>query len=424
MQANHLKKSLLALAISQLISHGAQAAQIEVNNAGDDGEGCTFREAVERINTAGAVNNNGCLSRVSAFGTRDSISFSVPSVTLKSEVIIEKDLAINRFTFDPPVTIKGDGSDGLFYIRNSNVTFNKATLTGGAESSGGGAIGAEDSTITLNNSTVQNNSADDGAGILAIFSSITLNHSTVQNNSANNSGGGILVGSGSFVALNDSSVLNNFASNGNGGGISISGASVQIANSTISGNTSGASGGGIGITSTASAASITNSTITGNSAASGGGLSAANQNVTLQNNLIVGNESSEAGSAEFLVTSQTLPSSNVRNNLIGSSYSIASTISDTNIILNADTLSSIIGPLADNGGPTLTHALREGSPAINAGDSEVCAAEPINNLDQRGELRGEPCFIGAVEFFEPDPEPDGTFFVVPTKNGKSVIVEL
>jgi hypothetical protein len=43
--------------------------------------------------------------------------------------------------------------------------------------------------------------------------------------------------------------------------------------------------------------------------------------------------------------------------------------------------------LKDNGGPTQTIALLANSPAINAGDADVCATAPVNGLDQRGYLR-------------------------------------
>ena len=49
--------------------------------------------------------------------------------------------------------------------------------------------------------------------------------------------------------------------------------------------------------------------------------------------------------------------------------------------------------LADNGGPTLTHALLAGSPAIDAGDTAVCPA-----TDQRGVARDAACDVGAFEF--------------------------
>lgn len=57
-------------------------------------------------------------------------------------------------------------------------------------------------------------------------------------------------------------------------------------------------------------------------------------------------------------------------------------------------------PLADNGGPTSTHALPPGSPAIDAGDNAICAAIPVSGKDQRGVVRpqGERCDLGAFEW--------------------------
>lgn len=59
----------------------------------------------------------------------------------------------------------------------------------------------------------------------------------------------------------------------------------------------------------------------------------------------------------------------------------------------------MLGPLQDNGGPTLTMEPGPGSAAIDAGDDAVCAAAPVNGLDQRGVIRpvGPQCDIGAVE---------------------------
>ena len=58
-----------------------------------------------------------------------------------------------------------------------------------------------------------------------------------------------------------------------------------------------------------------------------------------------------------------------------------------------------LGSYGKHGGSTMTFSLLAGSPAINQGDNAICAAAPINNLDQRGVIRpqGTQCDIGAFE---------------------------
>jgi hypothetical protein len=62
-------------------------------------------------------------------------------------------------------------------------------------------------------------------------------------------------------------------------------------------------------------------------------------------------------------------------------------------------LDPLLGPLDDNGGPTSTRALLSGSPATDAGDDQVCAAPPVDGVDQRGYPRQyhPHCDIGAFE---------------------------
>jgi len=65
--------------------------------------------------------------------------------------------------------------------------------------------------------------------------------------------------------------------------------------------------------------------------------------------------------------------------------------------------------LQNNGGPTQTVAVLADSPAINAGDQAVCAADPVNDRDQRGFVRpGDDfpnCTIGAYEYLAVAPRP-------------------
>jgi hypothetical protein len=67
---------------------------------------------------------------------------------------------------------------------------------------------------------------------------------------------------------------------------------------------------------------------------------------------------------------------------------------------------AMLGPLQDNGGPTETHDLLPGSPAIDAGGN--C---PPPDTDQRGVTRpqGAACDIGAVEYL---PEPGGSVMLI------------
>ena len=59
----------------------------------------------------------------------------------------------------------------------------------------------------------------------------------------------------------------------------------------------------------------------------------------------------------------------------------------------------VLGPLQNNGGPTQTMARGAGSAARDAANDAICAAPPVDNLDQRGIARpqGPHCDIGAVE---------------------------
>ena len=68
--------------------------------------------------------------------------------------------------------------------------------------------------------------------------------------------------------------------------------------------------------------------------------------------------------------------------------------------INSDPM---LGPLQNNGGPTQTMALLPGSAAIDAANDAICAAPPVNNLDQRGITRpqGPHCDIGAYEAMLP-----------------------
>jgi hypothetical protein len=151
-----------------------------------------------------------------------------------------------------------------------------------------------------------------------------------------------------------------------GGGLSRNFSSgIKIRNSTISGNTSDGDGGGIYLSGSFDAVAIVSSTIAFNSAGSGhqgGGIfftPGANTSLALRNTIVADNVA-DGGGADVAG-----PMTSRGYNLIQDPRGAVITGDETGNIYGQDPL---LGPLQDNGGPTPTHALGDGSPAIGAGD--------------------------------------------------------
>lgn len=168
---------------------------------------------------------------------------------------------------------------------------------------------------------------------------------------------------------------------GDGGGLYNSG-TLALTGSTIVSNTAH-SGGGL---SNYGTLTFTSSTISNNAASgSGGGVWSSFGTATARDSLLAGNTTDCSGA----LTSQGY---NLIQNATG--CTISGTL--TGVVTGTDPL---LGSLQANGGPTLTHALLAGSPAINAGDPAGCQ-DNIGNIlsaDQRGAPRVGRCDIGAYE---------------------------
>jgi hypothetical protein len=280
-----------------------------------------------------------------------------------------------------------------------------------------------------------------GAGILAegggihAANNFTLKHSVIANNVAGVAdeaafGGGFLVQNGSFK-MYDSTVSGNHAgtsgSYGYSGGGSVGAGDVVISNSTIAGNTATARVGGLSVA--GSSAVISNSTISGNIAVSGfvGGILLANvATVQIGNSTIAFNNAATATAAFSLyapgvavyaagagTSNVTVQSSVFSNNTFGSSqYDLSiksgSSVAGANNLVHVTGSEvpagtklgalgcPLLGPLRDNGGPTLTHALASNSPAVDAGNNAAALTS-----DQRGapfvRVSGTAADIGAYE---------------------------
>ncbi len=279
--------------------------------------------------------------------------------------------------------------------------------------------------LTLDHSIVRNNHAGDycwGSGIANIAGTVIIRWSTISDNDCSylGYGGGIYIGQdATSVKIYNSVIHHNTAATG--GGI-YNRKSLIIVNSTISSNTavSGASNsGGGGIFNDNGSVELWNVTIAGNDGAnSGGGIYFTNTYggyVTLHNSILANNIANYGSDCSGAIGS-------AGYNLIGDSSGCTFN-STTGDQVDID---PSIGSLQDNGGPTLTHWLYAGSPAIDGGKPAGCVDDlgaPLN-IDQRGYPRpldgnGDSnaiCDIGAYEADPanlPPPPPQSQWYVTP-----------
>jgi len=274
---------------------------------------------------------------------------------------------------------------------------------------GGGILAG---TITLYTSTLSGNvalganpdtfTAAYGGGAMAYFGAIGLYDSSVTGNRAAHAlsdthgsyctGGGVFADFGGYALR--STVADNY-SYGTGGGLAAH-AGIFLTDSTISGNTAKfKTGGGVFARVVGDGVQFNNSTIAFNNAAAGGGIYILGQPhaVLLQSTIVAKNSAGGAQADLAVATPLTIAGT---NNLVPAA--------GAGLTLPAGTLHGdpLLLPLADNGGPTRTHALAPGSPARNAG------ANPAGlSTDQRGYPRvaGVAADIGAVEMAVAGPAP-------------------
>jgi len=329
---------------------------------------------------------------------------------------------------------QGRGIESLnrLYMAESTVAQNSTQSIPGFTTAGGGIL-VTGGTATLERSEVAGNRASFQAGFpgyggsgpgygggIATSGSLTLLQTSVSDNTADlnpydgsgGHGGGLAVFANGEALLVNSLVSGNVANahyygDGHGGGIYAAGR-LKLINSTVSGNQARgyqnaysnalASGGGI-FASISSDVDLVNSTIYGNVAYRGAGLMAGS---------IV-----TAAHSVFWNPGGVNPGANCEARLSSGGYNMLGPEGcpmwgqppDPTSTVVAD---PVLGPLQDNGGPTLTHALLPGSPALNAIPLEECTYDDDSDpdtpevpltTDQRGVRRPQNgrCDIGAYE---------------------------
>jgi hypothetical protein len=311
--------------------------------------------------------------------------------------------------------LSGNSGTAIYNFNNFDaaVTVNNCTLSGNSgvgiynEGQNGGA------TLTITNSTISGNSA---GGIVNWgfngSAGLTIINSTVSGNSSGDGGGGIL----------------SVASGGNSGY-----SMVTVSNSTISGNSAGDGGGiyNIGDYRSFAGLSVNNSTISDNSAAFGGAIENYRGMLEISSTTFSGNSASVGGgiyndysccgNATVSLQNTILKAGGIGENIFNNSGTVTSLgynmssdkgggyLTGPGDQINTDPL---LSSLQDNGGPTFTHALLPGSPAINAGDPTFT---PPPSYDQRGpdywRVRSDRIDIGSFEVqagSTPPPTPTAT----------------
>ncbi|MAT98454.1 MAG: hypothetical protein CL608_15020 [Anaerolineaceae bacterium] len=290
--------------------------------------------------------------------------------------------------------------DGALLLSNNNISGNVATTLGGGiysvkslsiennniadnQAQAGGGVYIDGNILTITNSTIQNNIAEEAAGIgVYNMSRLEVQNSTISHNNAIMEGGGVLIDSDSTSLIVASSIYSNSAMTG--GGI-LNYGQLESINSTVSSNMASQQGGGIWSEATIGTF-LENVTLAENSAPSGAGIYHTMLTTTTITHTLLANNGTENCNLPLDLTYFSLED----NNDCGLSHT--GDITNTNALL---------GPLTNNGGSTLTHALLEESPAIDAGDNASCPA-----IDQRGTARpfdGDDdgtavCDIGAIEY--------------------------
>ena len=355
---------------------------------------------------------------------------------------------------------RGGNGGGIFSV-NGDLTIVQSTISGNSTGGGGtGGTGGDGIDGGDGGNGGYGGNGGDGGGIYfdTIAGELMIVDSTISNNSTGNGGlggnPGLGDGGGSEGNGGDG------GSAGDGGGILSFGGNITILRSTISGNFTGVGsdgavgfdggfggdgGDGGGLYGLVDRLAISQSTITDNRTGEGGAggngsnggsngssgadgrgggvFSNTNDPVPIDNSIIAANQA--AGAVPDLKTGNVTLT--IDFSLIGDGDGLVITSGTGNQIgTGLVPIDPELGPLADNGGPTQTHAPLVGSPVIDAGDPSILPNP--SEFDQRGtpfqrvrngdQVAGAVIDIGAVEVhpppsadFDQDNDVDGTDFL-------------
>jgi hypothetical protein len=342
------------------------------------------------------------------------------TITFASSVVSPINLTSGELVADKSLSIVGPGAN-LLTVQRSPASGTPPFRIFHVKSGGSNSI----SGLTISNG----NPADYGGGgaILNEYfygsTRLTITGCTISGNNSGsnatyNGGGGINNFAATLVLVN-STIAGNVAT-GSGGGIYNVRGTASVVNSTVSGNSALGSGGGGGVFNSDGSLNFIYDTIAYNSAAKGAGIYNDDTGDVRAGDTLVARNTSTAGSDDFFGSFKS-----DGFNLIGNTTDTNVTGDSTGNQLNVDPK---LGPLQDNGGPTLTHALLPGSPALDGGtygyyagritNDQRAFSRPVDLAGMGGANGGDNSDIGAFELSSlpttPTPTPTATATATPT----------
>ncbi len=401
----------------------ALGSSVNLNQAtsSDGGGVATLGEAYTWVGNSSfegnmANGNGGAISHVSTLNLFlwDS-TFSGNNAVEGGAVSVQSagNLAVNRSVFRG----NSSGSDGGA-IRAGSLNCWDSVLEDNSAALGDGgamwiALGGE-----LDGCVLTGNTADEGGAIYAQI--LTIENSRIESNQSGTAGGGLYITN--YGSLLTTRVIGNLTA-GDGAGLHLDPNglfSTSIERSQFTGNQAGGAGGGLWL---GSEVSIGNSTIHNNAATDGGGMYIeSGAEVTAVNMTLAGHLAGQdlhkfgkltmgnsiiftPGQPDCLTTLDDPPIYSLGNNVVDDD----SCFFDQDLPSDQEIENPMLDALADNGGGTMTLALLDGSPLIDAGSNDLCGAAPVNGVDQRGAPRpaGAACDIGAHEQDAQPPATDG-----------------
>jgi len=391
----------LALGLGLSFAPTTYAATFTVTNLNDSGAG-SLRAAITSANGAAGADTVDFQA-----GLTGTITLTTGEIAITDDVTITGPGAAS-------MTITKSGAAGRLLdinVGTPTVTISGLTFQGGDPAGSGGAIAIRGGTLTVQSSVFTNNQTTGtfagGGALYSYHGTVNIQNSVFSGNTG--AGGGALYSNygGGPVSIQNSTFSGNTARRA-GGALYATAGNVTIQGSTFSGNSAGRAGGALYVRDNLV---VQNSTFSGNSATGeGGAIILYNDTLNLASTIIANNTDKNGANEIFDLGSSTV---NATNSLI----QVTSGFTFGTNTANITGQNPLLGPLANNGGPTQTHALLSGSPAIDTGSNPLALS-----FDQRG--AGFPRTVGAqtdIGAFEvqaggppPPPPPPPTLIPVPT----------